>query len=133
MLLPRLLGFAERAWSQDPEWATTNDTTKSQELYAQAWSNFMNVLGKRELPRLDYLNGGYGYRIPKPGVIEQNGKLIANEQFPGLTIRYTTNGKDPDAKSSVYNDGVTIENPVIKFRAFNNKGRGSNVTEVAKQ
>lgn len=132
MLLPRLLGFAERAWAQDPEWATTNDTTKSQQLYTQAWSNFLNVLGKRELPRLDHLNGGYGYRIPKPGVIEQNGKLIANEQFPGLTIRYTTNGKDPDAKSPVYNDGVTIENSVIKFRAFNNKGRGSNVTEIAK-
>ena len=133
MLLPRLLGFAERAWSQDPEWATTNDTTKSQQLYAQAWSNFLNVLGKRELPRLDYLNGGYGYRIPKPGVIEQNGQLVANEQFPGLTIRYTTNGKDPDAKSSVYKDGVAIGNSVIKFRAFNNKGRGSNVTEIAKQ
>lgn len=133
MLLPRLLGFAERAWSQDPEWATTNDTTKSQQLYQQAWSNFLNVLGKRELPRLDHLNGGYGYRIPKPGVTEQNGKLVANEQFPGLTIRYTTNGKDPDAKSSVYNDAVTMENSVVKFRAFNNKGRGSNVTEVAKQ
>ena len=133
MLLPRLLGFAERAWSQDPEWATTNDTTKSQQLYQQAWSNFLNVLGKRELPRLDHLNGGYGYRIPKPGVIEQNGKLIANNQFPGMTIRYTTNGKDPDAKSAVYNDGVTVENSVIKFRTFNNKGRGSNVTEIAKQ
>lgn len=133
MLLPRLLGFAERAWAQDPEWATTNDTTKSQQLYAQAWSNFLNVLGKRELPRLDYLNGGYGYRIPKPGVTEQNGQLVANEQFPGMTIRYTTNGKDPDAKSSVYKDAVTIGNSVIKFRAFNNKGRGSNVTEIAKQ
>ncbi len=132
MLLPRLIGFAERAWAQDPEWATTNDTTKSQQLYAQAWSNFLNVLGKRELPRLDYLNGGYGYRIPKPGVIEQNGKLVANEQFPGMTIRYTTNGKDPDAKSSVYSDGVETGNAVIKFRAFNNKGRGSNVSEIAK-
>lgn len=132
MLLPRLLGFAERAWAQDPEWATTNDTTNSQQLYTQAWSNFLNVLGKRELPRLDHLDGGYGYRIPKPGVIEQNGKLVANEQFPGMTIRYTTNGKDPDAKSPVYNDGVTIENSVIKFRAFNNKGRGSSVTEIAK-
>jgi hexosaminidase len=49
-----------------------------------------------------------------------------------MTIRYTTNGKDPNAKSSVYNDGVTIGNSVIKFRAFNNKGRGSNVTEIAK-
>jgi hexosaminidase len=132
MLLPRLLGFAERAWAQDPEWATTQDTTKSQILYQQAWSNFLNVLGKRELPRLDYINGGYGYRIPKPGAIWQDGKFLVNEQFPGFTIRYTTNGKDPDAKSPIYNDVVTITNSSIKLRAFNNKGRGSNVTETAK-
>ncbi|MDB5144173.1 MAG: beta-N-acetylhexosaminidase [Mucilaginibacter sp.] len=133
MLLPRLLGFAERAWAKDPDWATEKDTTKSQDLYQQAWVNFLNVLGKRELPRLDYLNGGYGYRIPKPGVILQNGAYVANEQFPGLTIRYTTNGKDPDAKSSVYKDAVTNDSSEIKFRAFDNKGRGSNVTETAKQ
>ncbi len=132
MLLPRLLGFAERAWAQDPEWATSQDTTKSQVLYQQAWSNFLNVLGKRELPRLDYINGGYGYRIPKPGALWQDGKFLVNEQFPGFTIRYTTNGKDPDAKSPVYNESVTITNSAIKFRAFNNKGRGSNVTETAK-
>ncbi|MGZ3836112.1 MAG: chitobiase/beta-hexosaminidase C-terminal domain-containing protein, partial [Mucilaginibacter sp.] len=78
-------------------------------------------------------NGGYDYRIPKPGVILQGGKYVANIQFPGLTIRYTTNGKDPDAKSPVYKDPVTNDNSFIKFRAFDNKGRGSNVTEVAKQ
>jgi hexosaminidase len=133
MLLPRLLGFAERAWAKDPDWATEKDTTKSQAFYQQAWVNFLNVLGKRELPRLDYLNGGYGYRIPKPGVILQNGAYLANEQFPGLTIRYTTNGKDPDAKSSIYKDAVTNDSSEIKFRAFDNKGRGSNVTETAKQ
>jgi hexosaminidase len=133
MLLPRLLGFAERAWAKDPDWATEKDTTKSQDLYQQAWVNFLNVLGKRELPRLDYLNGGYGYRIPKPGVILQDGKYLANEQFPGLVIRYTTNGKIPDAKSSVYKEAVTNDNSDIKFRAFDNKGRGSNVTEIAKQ
>jgi hexosaminidase len=133
MLLPRLLGFAERAWSKDPDWATERDTTKSEAQYQQAWINFLNVLGKRELPRLDYLNGGYGYRIPKPGVILQDGKYLANEQFPGLTIRYTTNGKDPDAKSPIYKDAVTNTNSLVKFRAFDNKGRGSNVTQAAKQ
>jgi hexosaminidase len=133
MLLPRLLGFAERAWAKDPDWATSQDTTKSQDLYQQAWINFLNVVGKRELPRLDYINGGYSYRIPKPGVVLQDGNYLANEQFPGLIIRYTTNGKDPDAKSSVYKDPVTNGNSVIKFRAFDNKGRGSNVTEIAKQ
>lgn len=132
MLLPRLLGFAERAWAQDPAWATEKNMVKSDSLYQTAWVNFLNVLGKRELPRLSYIDGGYNYRIPKPGVTLQDGKYAANVQFPGLTIRYTTNGKDPDIKSPIYNNPVTSGDSAIKFRAFDNKGRGSNVTEIAK-
>ncbi|MEO6977034.1 MAG: family 20 glycosylhydrolase [Mucilaginibacter sp.] len=130
MLLPRLLGFAERAWAKDPDWATEKNTAKSDSLYNIAWSNFLNVLGKRELPRLSYLNGGYNYRVPKPGVVLQDGKYAANVQFPGLTIRYTTNGKDPDEKSKLYNDAVTNDENIIKFRAFDTKGRGGNVSEA---
>jgi hexosaminidase len=130
MMLPRLLGFAERAWSKDPDWATEPNTTKSDSLYQIAWVNFLNIVGKRELPRLSYYNGGYNYRLPKPGVILQDGKYIANIQFPGLTIRYTTNGKDPDAKSKLYNDAVTNAGNGLKFRAFDNKGRGGNVSET---
>jgi len=129
MMLPRLLGFAERAWSKDPDWATEPNTAKSDSLYQVAWSNFLNVLGKRELPRLSYYNGGYNYRVPKPGLVLQDGKYTANIQFPGLTIRYTTDGKDPDAKSKIYNDAVTIEGNAVKFRAFDTKGRGGNVSE----
>eukprot|EP01037_Dinobryon_pediforme_P011959 gene11959-12048_t len=129
MLLPRLLGFAERAWAKDPDWATEVNAVKSDSLYQRAWVNFLNVLGKRELPRLSYYGGGYNYRIPKPGVQLQDGKYLVNEQFPGFTIRYTTNGKDPDAKSKIYNDAVTIDGNGIKFRAFDTKGRGSNVSE----
>jgi len=129
MLLPRLLGFAERAWAKDPDWATEKNTVKADTLYQKAWVNFLNVLGKRELPRLSYLNGGYNYRIPKPGIVLQNGKYAANIQFPGLTIRYTTNGKDPDEKSKLYNDAVTLDGNTVKFRAFDTKGRGSNVSE----
>lgn len=133
MLLPRMLAFAERAWAKDPVWATEPNTAKSDSLYQIAWVNFLNVMGKRELPRLDYLYGGYNFRIPKPGVILQDGKYLANVQFPGLTIRYTTNGKDPDAKSPVYKDAVTDTGGIVKFKSFDNKGRGSNVTEPAKQ
>jgi hexosaminidase len=130
MIFPSILGLAERAWAQNPQWATEPDTTKSEAMYQQAWSNFVNVLGKNELPRLTYLNGGYGYRIPKPGAILQNGKYLVNMQFPGFVIRYTTNGKDPDAKSKIYNDAVTLPPNGVKFRAFDNKGRGSNVSET---
>jgi hexosaminidase len=129
MLLPRLLGFAERAWSKDPDWATGPNAVKSDSLYQVAWTNFLNVLGKRELPRLSYYSGGYNYRVPKPGVILQDGKYAANIQFPGLTIRYTTDGRDPDAKSKIYNDAVTSDGNMLKFRAFDTKGRGGNVSE----
>lgn len=129
MIFPSLLALAERNWAPDPQWATEADTAKSNADYQQAWASFVNVLGKRELPRLTYYNGGYNYRIPKPGVILQNGKYVANMQFPGFTIRYTTNGKDPDAKSKIYNDAVTVADSNVKFRAFDNKGRGSNVSQ----
>ncbi|MFI5162810.1 MAG: family 20 glycosylhydrolase [Sphingobacteriales bacterium] len=133
MLLPRMLAFAERAWSQNPAWATEPNMAKSDSLYQISWVNFLNVMGKREMPRLDHIDGGFQFRVPKPGVILQDGKYFANVQFPGLTIRYTTNGKDPDAKSPIYKDAVTNDNSIIKFRAFDNKGRPSNVTEPAKQ
>jgi hexosaminidase len=129
MMYPSLLGLAERAWAADPQWATEPDTAKSSAEYEQAWSNFVNILGKRELPRLDNLNGGYGYRIPKPGVIFQDGKYLANMQFPGFVIRYTTDGSEPAANSPVYNQNVTITSDKVKFRAFDTKGRGSGVSE----
>jgi len=59
----------------------------------------------------------------------QGGEYKANMQFPGFVIRYTTDGKEPNDKSKVYNDAVTITGNGVKFRAFDNKGRGSNVSE----
>jgi hexosaminidase len=127
MIFPRLLGLAERAWAADPAWATEKDPIKAKQEYDLAWSTFLNVLGKRELPRLSYFNGGYNYRIPKPGINLQDGKYSSNIEFPGLTIRYTTNGKDPDASSKMYTAPVDYKGGEIKFRAFDPKGRGGNV------
>jgi hexosaminidase len=129
MIFPSILSLAERNWATDPKWATEPDTAKSKVLYQQAWSSFVNTMGKRELPRLDYLNGGYDYRIPKPGIVLQNGRYAVNIQFPGFTIRYTTDGSIPDAKSKIYNDAVTLTGTNVKFRAFDTKGRGGNVSE----
>jgi len=127
MIFPRLFGLAERAWAADPAWATEKDPIKAKQQYELAWSTFLNVLGKRELPRLSYYNGGYNYRIPKPGISLQDGKYSSNIEFPGLTIRYTTNGKDPDASSKIYTAPVDYKGGEIKFRAFDPKGRGGNV------
>jgi hexosaminidase len=127
MIFPRLFGLAERAWAADPAWATEKDPVKAQQQYQLAWSTFLNVLGKRELPRLAYYNGGYDYRVPKPGINLQDGKYSSNVEFPGLTIRYTTNGKDPDASSKIYTGPVDYKAGEIKFRTFDAKGRGSNI------
>ncbi|WP_245964539.1 family 20 glycosylhydrolase [Rufibacter immobilis] len=129
MLLPKLLGLAERAWSPDPAWASNPESAQSKAAYAQAWSAFVNVLGKRELPRLNYYAGGFNYRIPTAGAVVQNGEVLANVQLPGMTIRYTTNGEVPTAKSKIYT-GPIAQKGTIKLAVFDPAGRMSRVTTV---
>lgn len=129
MLLPKLLGLAERAWSKNPDWATEMDSLKSVKMYEQAWSVFTNVLGKRELPRLDHYSGGFNYRIPSAGAIVEQGKIYVKAQFPGLTIRYTTDGKEPDLKSKLYQHPIT-DKGVIKISTFNTTGRIGKTIEI---
>lgn len=128
MLLPKLLGLSERAWSADPAWASEEEPMAGS-AYWKDWSVFVNRVGKRELPKLDHLSGGFGYRIPTPGLTVEHGIVKANIQFPGLELRYTTNGKEPDLKSRIYTGPIT-EKGVIKVKAFNTKGRGGRTAEV---
>jgi hexosaminidase len=128
MLLPKMLSLAERAWAKDPEWATEPDTAKSKALYSRAWSEFVNVVGKRELPRLDHYSGGFNYRIPAPGVSLSNGTIVANVLIPGFTIRYTTDGSEVTKASPVYKQPLPAKG-TTKFAAFNKLGRaGTTVT-----
>jgi hexosaminidase len=129
LLLPKLLGLAERAWAPDPAWATEKDSARSVELYNDAWSQFVNVLGKRELPRLDHLSGGFQYRIPTAGAVIRDGKVEVNSQFPGLVIRYTTDGKEPSMTSAPYTKPLT-ERALLKIRLFDSKGRGGRTIQV---
>jgi hexosaminidase len=129
MVFPKLLGLAERAWAKDPDWAIEKDSVKSEELYKKAWSNFTNILGKRELPRLDHYSGGYQYRIPGAGASIADQKVIINNQLPGLTLRYTTDGKEPTIKSKIYQQPIA-EKGLIKIKAFSTNGRSGRVVEL---
>lgn len=129
MIFPRLLGLAERAWAKDPDWATETDTTKSRLLFNGAWSEFVNVLGKRELPRLDHYSGGFNYRIPSPGAVIINGQVAANVQLPGLHIHYTTNGTVPTFNSPVYKAPLAAKG-IIKMAVFNSAGRAGKVITI---
>jgi hexosaminidase len=55
--------------------------------------------------------------------------LSANVGFPGLIIRYSTDGDDPTADSPVYSGPVKISG-AVKLRAFSPKGRGSLTMEI---
>ncbi|WP_160143915.1 family 20 glycosylhydrolase [Chryseolinea soli] len=124
MLLPRLLALAERAWAPEADWEREPNAAKSLALYKTRWSVFMNVLGKKELPRLDVFQGGYAYHIPYPGATVENGSVALNLEVPGFDIRYTTDGSEPVMNSTRYETPIKTKG-VVKAKAFNQKGRSS--------
>ncbi len=127
MFLPRMLAFAERAWASDPTWATTNDAAQREALCNTSWNEFANRLGQHELPRLDYWStSGIQYRLPLPGLAVVKDSVKANCSYPGLTIRYTTDGKEPSKESTVYTTPLFLEKgTVVRMKTFNRKGRSS--------
>ncbi|MGH7576334.1 MAG: family 20 glycosylhydrolase, partial [Longimicrobiales bacterium] len=123
MAFPRLLALAERAWSPEPAWALIDDRPQREEALLAAWNEFANRLGQRELPRLDYLHDGIGYRIPVAGGVIDGGVLHANVSYPGMAIHYTTNGRTPTLHSPRYEGPVEVDGPVA-LRVFDTRGRG---------
>jgi hexosaminidase len=95
------------------------------------WNTFANTLGRRELPRLTYLNGGYNYRVPLPGAVIENGLLKANTEYPGLEIRYSLDGTEPTRESSLYTEPVTVSSEVT-LRCFDSSGKSSRVVRLNK-
>jgi len=101
MLYPRMLALAERAW-HDASWETPYTPGKAYDPTTGAftpqmrarrdadWAAFANLLGGRELARLDA--AGVAYRIPTVGAVVDNGRLRTNVEFPGLPIEYRIDG-----------------------------------------
>lgn len=119
-LLPKLFALAQRAWAPDPAWAVERDAAKSEALYREAWSEFVNAVAKRELPRLD--REGIPYRIPTPGLKAEGGAVLASLEFPAMTLRYTTDGSEPTPRSPVV-EGPIPRRGTIRVAAFDGVGR----------
>ena len=129
MIAPKILGLAERAWAQQPTWAVTEDDAIREALLSLHWNRFANKIGRHELPRLDTVHGGIAYRIPPPGATVLGDSLYANTAFPGMTIRYTTNGEEPGVNDPVYTSPILMESPV-RLRTFSSNGRASRTVTV---
>jgi len=127
MLYPKMLALAERAWSSTADWddVSHKEILKKQQPY---WNNFANRLGQQHLPLLDENNKNY--RIPLPGATIKNDTLYANIAFPGLTVKYTTDGSEPNENSTTYDEPVFINGDVIKLKTFTSNGRFGRTSEV---
>jgi len=124
LVLPRLIGLAERAWSADPGW-------KHPDELAGDWNEFANRLGQRELPRLDRLPRPWAYRLPPPGAVIEDGRLHANIATPGLAVHYTLDGRDPDAHSPRYTAPVLLDGSCsVKLASVDTRGRASRIVTL---
>jgi hexosaminidase len=128
--LPKMFGLAERAWYGQADWGNIVDREERNEAVDSAWNVFANTVGKRELPRLDQLNGGYNYRLAPPGARVENGRLVVNTAYPGPVVRYTTDGSDPTADSPLYAEPLEVVAGMIKLSTFDSRGRASLPTVV---
>jgi hexosaminidase len=129
MAFPRLIALAERAWAQSPAWANEIDPKARHDQLERDWNQFANRLGQRELPRLDWLYGGVRYRLPPPGAMARDGLVYTNTALPGLTVRYTVDGSEPNEKSTVYSEPIQLERE-INLRSFDTRGRGGRTVEL---
>ena len=132
LLMPRLMAMAERAWAADPAWANETDPAKQDALHRAAWSGFVNVLGRRVLPRLDlerWAGGPVAYRIAPPGLVREEGKVHANHMLPGLALRYTSDGSEPHAGSPLVRGPIEERGP-IQVAAFDRNGRRGGIARI---
>ncbi|PMD96160.1 beta-N-acetylhexosaminidase [Siphonobacter sp. BAB-5405] len=130
-VLPKLIGFAESAWAAERPWETIENRDQREKSMQTGWNVFANTLAQRELPRLSYWNNGYNYRIPTPGAVLENGTLQANAEYPGLQIRYTTDGSEPGPQSTLYQSPVPVQG-TVKLKCFDSAGKSSRMVTVGK-
>ncbi len=128
-MLPRMIAFSESAWAQERSFETIEDHDRRKEEAQAKWNIFANTLAQRELPRLAGLHGGFNYRLPLPGAVIEEGLLKANIGFPGLTIRYTTDGEEPTRTSAIYTEPVGVTG-TVKLKAFDHAGRSSRTVTI---
>ncbi len=125
LFMPNLIVFSQRAWSSAEKWIEIDD--ENQQLIAQgySWNIFSNNLGQRILPITNSLFGGVKYHLPKPGAIIINDTLKVKVDFPGLDVRFTRDGSEPNINSELYySPSYVNENDKIVLKIFDKTNRG---------
>jgi len=99
---PRLCALAEVAWSP---------------LGKKAWEDFNTRLSLTHFDRLYFM--GIRFRIPPPRAGYMNGYIVAENEYPWMVMRYTSDGSDPCSRSSLYTSPIKTDHPEpYRFAAF---------------
>ena len=115
MLLPKMMGVSERAWTAIPEWS--KDLTDNN-AYNEARHQYNLKIGTRELPLLR--SKGYNFRVGPPGIKLVDGMLHINTQYPDELVTYTLDGSEPTIDSPRWTSPVPLKTQpqVIKAKTF---------------
>jgi hexosaminidase len=124
MAFPKMFALAERAWNPEPAWARNSYDKIS---FEKDWQNFATIIGRYHLPYLDQKS--IEYRISPPGATVDNGKLLVKTEYPTQTVRYTTDGTEPQITSEVYHGPVNVTG-AVKLKSFNQTDRSSRIVSV---
>ena len=131
LFMPNLAVFSERAWSKKEKWTDEKNYSKQSDEVDKKWNLFSNTLAQRHLNYIHSLYGGLAFDLTKPGAIISNDTLYVRTKFPGIKIKYSTNGKTPTPESKEYISPVKINpNDKIKVRTFDLNGRGGKIIEL---
>ena len=127
MIFPRLIALAERAWAADPAWTAAKNDDELKKQSDVHWNSFVNTLGKRDLPRLEYLcsDNALNYRIPLPGAKIEHDSLYANIEIPGFEILYTTEPNKAESWKKYSGPVLLQKGSSVALKARNAKGRES--------
>ena len=69
LLMPNLIVFSQRAWSQKEPWLELKTAKEQKPALEKQWNIFVNNIGQRQLPIINQLYGGIDFDLPKPGGI----------------------------------------------------------------
>ncbi len=126
MIFPRLIAIADRAWAQEQAWEKGNSYDDA--TYRKSYTAFIKKLGEDELKKLDIIDGGYTYRIPKLGIKQDGSQLHINTDYPGFKVYYTDNGNNPTTQSKQVNGAIPFQKgKKYLFKVFDAKGRSGDV------
>ncbi len=128
-LFPKMLGYVERAWNGDPAWSQPDQETAMKAQRVIEWNVFSNVVSQRELSRLAVTRKGFNFRIPIPGIRSDNGLIYLNSELPGMEIRYSLDGSEPNLTSVIYKAPFPRQG-TVKAAIFDASGRSGRVSTV---